>query len=348
MSIEEHGVITAKPSECISLIKTAMAANRPILLSARPGVGKSSLYEQVAQETEHDLITSHPVMADPTDFKGLGFAVTKNGETIADFLPIGEMGHLVRTNRPTLWLVDDVGNAPPAVQAALMRPLLERKVNMSKIPDNVKTVAATNRRSDKTGIFGILSSVMSRMGMSVEMTVDLDDWCRWALANGVRTDIIAHKRYRPDTLVADESAPAHGDMEKTYDPRAWHFLSDLLDNLKDNSLEHIVCCGAVGRYAGNDFLAFKRIYSQLPNIDEIIMNPAKFEWPEDPATAYALCGALAAKASENTFERIAKLVNKMPPEFSVLTVKDCLSKEPKIARTRPFIQWAADNADVVA
>lgn len=348
MSIsEESGIITAKPSECLELIKVGIAANRPTLLSGPPGGGKTSLYNQAALDLDMDMITSHPVMSDPTDYKGLGYAVELNGETIADFLPIGEVGALLRVEKPTFWLVDDIGNAPPAVQAALMRPLLERKVNMTKIPDMVAIGAATNRRHDKTGIFGVLGAVKSRFGISVEMEGDLDDWCRWALANGVRTDIIAHKRYRPETLFRDDQHPPKGDMEKEPDQRAWEMLSDMLNKSPNSNLEHKICCGAVGRYAGNDYIAFKRVFSQLPNIDQVMLNPNSFEMPDDPATAYAFCGALASKASENTFEKIVKIVDRMSPEFSVLTVKDCLAKDAMVASTRAFIEWSANNADVV-
>jgi hypothetical protein len=56
----------------------------------------------------------------------------------------------------------------------------------------------------------------------------------------------------------------------------------------------------------------------------IIISFSKAAVSTDPAFLYALCGALACKASEETKERPVAYQNRLPDEYSVLLVRDYL------------------------
>jgi len=354
--VEHEGIIQVKPSEALEIIKLGIAVKEPTFLSGPPGAGKTSLYKQAALDLGMDFISSHPVMADPTDGKGLGFAWTDaDGNMVADFLPIGEMSVLTKATRPTLWLVDDFPTAPLATQASFMRPFLERMCGQFVIPDCVVPAAAGNRRIDKSAVVGMNKALLDRVMWSGELILDVDDWCKWALANDIETSIVAHKRYRPDTLGEDPSYTTNGskkkrtkgDMEKGPSPRSWEKLSNAIKKNSSTAIEHILCCGAVGRWAGNDYLAFKRVFMNLPNVDAIMLNPSTYQPSEDPAVNWAFCGALASRASQNAMERICKVISRMAPEYGVLAMRDCINKDKSVMTTRAFIEWSAQNADVV-
>ena len=105
--------------------------------------------------------------------------------------------------------------------------------------------------------------------------------------------------------------------------------------------------GAAGEGFATEFKAFLNIYRSLPNPDLIIMSPDKVDVPEDPSTLYALSGALAKKAGSQNFANIIKYANRMPAEFSVLTVKDAVNRDKTLTNTRSFIEWAAEHCDVL-
>jgi hypothetical protein len=90
-----------------------------------------------------------------------------------------------------------------------------------------------------------------------------------------------------------------------------------------------------------------RIFRKLPNPDAILMNPTTSDVPTDPATLYALSGALANRASESNFERVCTYSERMPPEFSVLTVSYAARKNPDLANTQAFTKWAINHQDVL-
>ena len=96
-----------------------------------------------------------------------------------------------------------------------------------------------------------------------------------------------------------------------------------------------------------EFVGFVKIYRKLPNPDNIIMNPKTADVPDDPATLYALSGAIAERATENNFERVCTYAERMPPEFSVLSVSYAARKKPELASTQAFTKWAINHQDVL-
>ena len=110
----------------------------PVLLWGKPGVGKSSFLEGLHAE-KFPVITLIASIHDPTDFSGL--PVQHEGRVryaIPEWVEqFGEDGN-------GLLFLDELTTAPPAVQAALLRVVLERKVGFHSLPNNVRIVAAAN------------------------------------------------------------------------------------------------------------------------------------------------------------------------------------------------------------
>lgn len=335
-----------KASVLKPVIQTGIKANEPVLITGAPGIGKSDIVAEAAAEADARLIISHPVVSDPTDFKGLPWA--GDGKT-ATFLPFGDLAELIKADSLTVYFLDDLGQAPPSVQAAAMQLLLARRINGHAVSEHVRFIAATNRKSDRAGVSGVLEPVKSRFASIIELEVDLEDWVKWALSHSILTEIIAFLRFKPALL--HDFKPT-GEIKNSPCPRTWAKLSAMLQAGPPEAAEFDIAQGAVGEGAAGEFMAFRRIYHRLPNVDRILMDPDKAEIPEakEPAVLYALCGALAAKASEQTFDRIVRYGNRLPDEFSVLLIKDsCRSAENPNAlyNTRAFIEWSSKHSDVL-
>ena len=74
-----------------AILRKTIPERLPVLLCGPPGVGKTAIVAQVAKELACELVVSHPVTADPTDFRGLPWMV--DGQ--ATFLPIGDLARLI-------------------------------------------------------------------------------------------------------------------------------------------------------------------------------------------------------------------------------------------------------------
>lgn len=329
-----------KPKELQQLLRVTIPAGLPVLVKGAPGVGKSDIIAQASEESGAEVIIEHPVVSDPTDFKGLPFA--KNGK--ADFLPFGSLRNILEAKKKTVYFLDDLGQAPPSVQAACMQLILARRINGNRVSDHVTFIAATNRHTDRAGVTGILEPVKSRFTSIVELEPDIEDWVEWALQADVPTELIAFIRFRPNLLFGFEPT---NEIKNTPCPRTVVNVGKLMQLGVPHEIEYETYSGAAGEGFAAELMAFLNIFRELPNPDMVLMDPQKATVPEDPATLYAICGALARRSSSNTIDRLITYANRLPAEFSVLLIRDCVQIDRDVVNNRSFIEWASAHSDVL-
>lgn len=336
-----------KPSNLSRTLKSLVKQNLPVLIVGAPGVGKSDIVSQVCKELGHDLILSHPVVSDPTDYKGMPWAyVDDNNVARADFIPFGDLELLINADKPTVFFLDDLGQAPASVQAAAMQLLLARRINEHKVSDYVTFIAATNRREDKAGVQGILEPVKSRFATIVTIDADLDDWCKWAAKNNVSPELIGFLRFKPNML---HDFKASKDMVNSPCPRTVANVGKILTTDLPDDLLFEVIRGAAGEGFAVEFMAFLKIFSKLPNPDAILMNPSTAQLPDasEPSIMFALSVALSARATETNMDAYTTVIGRMPIEYAFCSMTDATMRNPQLANTKAFGSWATKNSSFI-
>jgi hypothetical protein len=330
------------PSMLVELLTQLIPAREPALIVGSPGLGKSDVIDQVRQNLNYNMILSHPVVEDPTNVSGLPWP--DKGTKTARFLPFGALAQALAATEPTVWVLDDLGQAPAATQASYMQLLLAHRINDHVLPDCVTFVAATNRRTDRAGVSGILEPVKSRFCTIVELVADLDDWCRWAITEGIPVELIAFLRFRPDLLC---NFTPSADMVNCPIPRTWAAVGRLLGLGLPDALLARAIAGAVGEGAATEFMAFLKMYRELPTVDAILMDPMALPIPEKSAVKFAVVSALAAKATEKNFDRIVmygrRLYDASHGEYATLLIKDSVRRTPELQHTEAFIEMASSE-----
>lgn len=330
-----ESTLTVTPSQLTVLLSKTIPAGYPVLITGAPGIGKSDIVSQAAQAANAELILSHPAVADPTDVKG--FPWVADGH--ATFLPFGELRRAMQATTSTVWFLDDLGQASPAVQASYMQLLLARRVNGHVLPDCVTFIAATNRRKDRAGVSGILEPVKSRFTTIVELTPDLAAWCTWALSHDVPAEVIAFLRFKPDMLSAFTPT---ADLVNCPSPRTWAHVARMLSLGLPSDVQHAALAGAIGAEVATEFVSFLRMYATLPSVDAILLNPTSEPVPDSPSTLYALSGALAYRANTNNFARITMYAERMLTarhgEFATLLVRDAITRHPELKQTAAYVR----------
>ncbi len=316
--------VNLKASQATELLSHYIEAKIPVMLTGAPGVGKSSIVEAAAKAAGYDLILSHPVVSDPTDAKGLPWP-SKDGES-ASFLPFGDLAQALKATKPTVWFLDDLGQASPAVQASFMQLLLARQVNGHKLPDCVTFIAATNRRTDRAGVSGILTPVLSRFGAIIGIEANVDDWTVWALQAGMPAELVSFMRFRRE-LLHDFNPQKANDMENFPCPRTWEYVGKAMKMGLPNDLEFAAFAGAVGEGAAIELRGFlSMLRSNLPSIDGILLDPDNAKIPTRPDMLWAVTTALAKKATTLNCGRVFRYAERMfengSSEFAVLMLKD--------------------------
>lgn len=326
-----------KPSETIVLLQAMISARLPILLVGSPGVGKTDLVRQAAASCNARLVLSHPAVEDPTTPGGIPWPNAATGR--ADYLPCGVLADLLVANVPTVWCLDDIGQAAPATQAAYMQWILAREVNGMRLPDCVTIVACTNRRGDRAGVNGLLEPVKSRFATIVDCDADLDDWCNWALDNGIPVPVIAFLRVRSELLCSPKPTT---EMVNSPNPRTWANLAKLVDLELPASVQMSAYAGAVGEGAACEFLAFQQMFAALVSADDILLDAHGSPIPTKLSELYAVATAVAHRSSAATIGRILIYADRMLSggngEFAVLMVRDAVRKCKSVTATGEYIR----------
>lgn len=236
---------------------------------------------------------------------------------------------------------DDRNQASADLQKVLANIVQARTLHGVEMPDGWMVISTGNRQADRAGANRVLSHLRNRETM-LEYETHLDDWTTWAIEHDVRPEVISFIRFRIPLLHEFE---ANRDINPT--PRSWvEGVSPIIGNVPPEA-EFECFKGAVGEGAAAEFTGYLRIFRKLPNIDNILLNPTTVPVPTDPATLYALSGSLAAKATESNFERVCQFCERMPPEFSVLTVSYAGRKTVELTHTAAFGKWAVKHQDVL-
>ncbi|MFF8974254.1 AAA family ATPase [Streptomyces sp. NPDC014995] len=135
-----------RPDTQLEALTLAVAADLPVLLWGEPGIGKTAALTQLAEALDLPLTTVIASVHEPSDFSGLPIVGDDPAEQGVPMAPPDWAVRLVRAGRGLLFL-DELSTAPPAVQAALLRLVLERRIGALRLPPGVRIVAAANPRA---------------------------------------------------------------------------------------------------------------------------------------------------------------------------------------------------------
>jgi len=329
-----------KPTALIKLLVTAFRNRLKVLIKGAPGIGKTEIVGQACAIVGAGLVIMHPAVSDPVDFKGLPAAITQDQKTFAEFLPYGQLRKLIEATSLTICFIDDIGQAPHAVQAALMQLIQQREIDGHKISDHVVFCGATNDSSHMAGVQSILEPVKSRWDTIVELVCDHVEWVRWAQKNNVREEILAFVMFRGMDVLHNFKATR--ELTNSPSPRTVNSASKWVSA---GVTSHDILAGACGEGWAAEFLGFLKVYRNLPDPDDCIANPDKARVPaaEDAATLFAIAVALSLRATKANFANVTKYLKRLPKEHEVFAVRDALARESALQNTSAFTNWAVDN-----
>lgn len=319
-----------------AFVEMQMDCGNPVMIAGAPGIGKSDVVRQIAKARNWGLVDLRLSTVDPVDLRGL--PSVQNGKL--HFLPMGVLPDEARDGKEGILFLDEITNAPMAVQTACFELALDRRSGEYRLPDGWKVIAAGNRVEDRSGA-GRFSSALANRFTHCDMTVSADDWSQWAIQNGIPAEIVAFIRFRPNLLHV-----FNPDSKVNATPRTWEMVSRLIAKGIPHDMEFPLLSGTIGDGPATELIAFLRIWRNLPNPDQVLMNPDTAEIPTDGATLYALCGALARKVTIRTVGNFVKYASRLPAEYGVLMVKDATRRDDSLAKTPEMVTWFALNSEV--
>ena len=253
-------------------ILQAFKTKRPVFLWGPPGIGKSEVVADIAQEIGGHVIDLRMAQMEPTDIRGIPF-FNKDINKMDWAPPVDLPDEELASQFPTVVLfLDEMNSAPPAVQAAGYQLILNRRVGKYKLPDNVVIVAAGNRDSDK-GVTYRMPMPLANRFIHLEMRPDFTSWQTWAVTKNIHKDVVGYLSFAKNDLYDFDSKSSSRAFAT---PRSWCFVSDLLnDEDIDSDTQFNLVAGAVGEGLAVKFMAHRKIAGKMPEPTEILNGKVK-------------------------------------------------------------------------
>lgn len=341
----------------MSKLHALMQAGRRVLLVGPPGCAKTARIAAVASQLGRRLVVMRASLSERVDFGGALVPDMKAGVTRA--LPLDVLADLQSTTEPTLLFLDDLGQAPIDVQAALMRLFDDGALSPS-----VLIWGATNRPGDVAGVTRLCEPLRSRFHLAFAIaapgTEDTSDgpvvmgtwedevaqWCEWAMDEaGAPAEVIAwHRSTSGRTLYAWK--PSADPAVRMPDYRSWETVIHLW-NAGIQDLQSI--SAAIGKPAAAEFLAFARLANKLPSPDQVWMDPKGAPVPDDPSALYLVASMLAAAVEPEHSAAAVTYMTRMPRVYGALLARDMYRKlGAKLSGSREWVSWFTENQELFA
>lgn len=366
-------------------LKTMFRTKLSVELKSAPGIGKSSLVEQICAELSitYDepvgLMTFMLSTIDSIDVGGFmypeedpeGGPTKISAFSLPPVLPhpnhFKDMGHgsyyvFVKGERVDSYsgvprigvlFLDEFAQATHDVQKPAADLILNRRIRGRGLPEGWCVWAASNREKDRSGVQKSLAFVVNRR-CEIEIQPALDPWVVWAEQNNVPPLIIAWAQWQPGTVFEGEVPTEPGPF---CTPRSLVNCGQVLDAMSEkpgmipvgNALATEAAAGYIGKSAATTLMAFASMASELPTFEEIVDDPKGAHLPHDrPDAVLAITQLLAHRVGPETANEVFTYLKRLGKEFQVPCLKAALRRTPAMVHNPDFAKWLRDNKSLIA
>lgn len=333
-----------------------LRAKKRVLLVGPPGCGKSARIFAAAQSCGFKVVIFRTSLAERVDLGGC--LIPDQVAGITRSLPLELLHGLRNASEPTLFVLDDLGQAPIDVQASAMSLF-----DPGALPENVLIWGATNRPGDKAGVTALCEPLRSRFELAFAIASpgceekadgasmlgswkdEVDGWCDWALSDQISApaEVVAwHRSTTGRTLYAWK--PHADPAVRMPDFRSWKTVIDLW-KLGITDLSTIGA--AIGKPAAAEFLAFARLADQLPTPDQVWMDPLGAPVPTNPSACFLSATMLAQAVTDKHAGAFVSYCDRMGRVFCALAAKDAYRRlGAKLSGNREWSRWFIANQEL--
>lgn len=306
----------------------------PVFLWGEPGVGKSMIIKQFAQETGKQLIDVRVTTMDSVDLRGLCWIDKERDQTRwyrPEFIPREEV--------PGIVLLDELTAAEPRLQASCYELVLDRRVGPHRLADGWWVLGAGNAPEDGAVSYAMGTALSDRF-VHYYLIPTAEDWIPWAEKNGLHLAVLTFIRVKPEYLNSNGSQKRTEQLISP-SPRSWHKVSRVLQQKPGQEARELTVSGIVGEAAGCTFFQVLEEVSSLIPMDQLFrMKPAVAakKIPKTVTSLYGLAYSSVEYATDmegmifvaQMFEELCKVSDKLPrTEIQTLAMHMLLAKAHK-------------------
>lgn len=301
--------------ELFPLVGQVVKSKKVPFIWGPPGIGKSALGREVAQELNAELYILDAPLLQPTDY---AVAVPDHSTKTVQLYSTG----FLPLKGPAVVLVEDLPHAKPYQMVPLMQIVLDRRIGPVKFADDVYFIITGNREEDLAAVNAMPSPLLNRLA-HFDMRADHDEWTIWAKANELDERVIQFLGANPQHFIKN---PEEGVRAWTT-PRSWHACADIIKGLDDNKVYPFVLA-TVGAVAG----AFSAWLKYLRSIDIMeVLKTGKLPESLERSQIFTVVQAVAAKVDKKALGqyKVSDFWRGLPGEYKILFLKELIRYKGK-------------------
>jgi len=319
-------MFTVTPNQAREEIINCISVGLTPLLTSSPGMGKSSLVQQIAKDFNLKLIDLRLSQCTPEDLQGFPMR-TGNKATFTpfDIFPI-EGEEIPEGYDGWLLFLDELTSATKPVQAAAYKLILDRMVGSFKLHERVAIAAAGNKTTDKAVVNQMSTALQSRL-LHYELEISVPEWNDVAYMLGIDHRIIGFINYMPSKLM--DFRPDHTDTTFAC-PRTWEFLSKLIKGKEVSTSSSARVSSAIGEGNAVEFITFAQEYERLPKLPDILAKPLTAPIPPESSTKYAVMSMLVENFNTRNLDDILDYVERFDVELQIIFCRGAVARDKTI------------------
>lgn len=320
-----------------------------------PGVGKTAIPNQVAEEADIPYFQTIVAQFDPGELAGLPFL----GETL---IPTGKEievdgkkqaelrsetrairlrpSYLPDINNPTqrigVYNLDELPQAMLAGQNVMSQLVNEWRIGEHLLSRGITICCTGNKPENKAGTTTMPTHLRDRL-MFIDIEPHIDDSLAHFTKIGVNPRIRSYLRQNPQKL---HKFTTGADSNPT--PRSWVKMSSILGMTLPPVVRQGAFQGTVGSGEATEFETWLRVEDRMPDPDQVIADPtgAKVFGNQDADILYLLLASLADKATEKNVEAILTYIDRLPnKEFVGYFTQDAFGRDEKLLQVKAVTKW---------
>lgn len=326
------------PSEIKKKVIRCLGAGIVPLVRSSPGLGKSSIFQQIAKDFNLEYIDIRLSQAVPEDLMGLPMKDLER--KVAEFIPF-DMFPIATTPLPpdkNGWLLalDEFNSGTKSIQAAAYKLVLDRYAGMHKLNENVFVVAAGNLETDRAIVNPIGTAMKSRMAHYF-MKPNLREWMDYAIKAEFDHRVLGFLEMMGESKLHHFNPDAD---DHTFPcPRTWEFVSKLIKDQPTEECDTPLIAGVIGDGTAVEFVTYIEEYDKLPSYTKLLTNGDTTPVPDNPSTRYALTTMMLDRFKPDDLDDLVTYINRIPQEFQVIFYRGVMTRFPDIRRQKNFSKY---------
>ncbi|WP_300034731.1 MoxR family ATPase [uncultured Roseobacter sp.] len=296
----------------LDLLRAGWAAQRDGALTAswmlhgRPGVGKTDIVRQLAEETGATLFDLRLTTIEPQDLRGLPYYDHAASKTVwyrPEDLPDDP-------DQPAILFLDELTAASPWLQPTVYGLLQERRVGRHRLPDNVFIVAAGNMVEDGAIAYEMGTALSDRL-IHLMIRADAEDWLlNFAAPRGLDPAVTAFLRGRPDLLETTADSLQRGHMIACT-PRSWERVSAIMGAVQDRASRQAMIAGTLGDAVAAEFSVIADDISATVHIGSLLAASDRDRPAQYPNTLHGLNAVVFGLVGATTQQTVTQAIAAM-------------------------------------